>query len=386
MTQTVLFEEAPCANEKSIGIAMLNNPKALNALNLDMVGVLLDKFADWDADNNVAMVFLHSDIEKAFCAGGDVVSMYNEMKRKNPLGKFNPTATDKDIPTQIQSFFELEYRLDYLIHTYSKPIIVWGNGIVMGGGLGLFSGASHRIVTQNSRIAMPEVSIGLYPDVGGSWFLNKMPDGCGLFLGMTGASVFAADAIYLSLADHLIDNEKKSLLLESILSQQWSGSSQSSHRELTKLCISFSSKVNDDDSHIAAQQSLLTELAKSESAQGYCDALLNIDATDDAWLVKAQDSMKYGSPVTLNLVFQQLIRGKSLSLADCFKMELIMSCRCATFGEFQEGVRALLVDKDRQPKWWVTSPEKLTDEVMTTFFTSPWVHNQHPLENLLRTS
>lgn len=382
MTQTVLFEEAQCADEAFIGIATLNNPKALNALNLDMVELLLAQFSKWHADDKIAMVILHSDLEKAFCAGGDVVSMYNEMKRKNPTGRFNPSASEKDIPTPVQSFFELEYRLDYLIHTYSKPVVVWGNGIIMGGGLGLFSGASHRIVTPNSRIAMPEVSIGLYPDVGGSWFLNKMPNGCGLFLGMTGASVFAADAIYLNLADHLIENDNKTLILDSILAAQWNVTNQNNHDKLTELCKRFSSSVNNKDSHIASQQGLITKLANSESVQDYCNALISMDVQGDSWLSKAQGSLKYGSPITLNLVFQQLVRGKSLSLADCFKMELIMSCRCASFGEFQEGVRALLVDKDRQPKWWAGSPEKVTDDIIEYFFCSPWVNSQHPLVNL----
>lgn len=382
MIQTVLFEEVPCADGKFIGIATLNNPKALNAVNLDMVGLLLNKFTNWNADNKIALVILHSELEKAFCAGGDVVSMYNQMKHKNPNGQFNPSATEKDIPTAIQSFFTLEYRLDYLIHTFTKPVLVWGNGIIMGGGLGLFSGASHRIVTQNSRIAMPEVSIGMYPDVGGSWFLNKMPDGCGLFLGMTGANVFAADAIYLGLADHLIENAKKSELLELLSSNHWNDTNESNHHKLTDICTSFSGSINEHDSHIATQQSLLTQLAQSESVQGYCESLLNADSDGDTWLSKAQNSVKYGSPITQNLVFQQLARGKHLSLAECFKMELIMSCRCATFGEFQEGVRALLVDKDRQPKWWAASPEKVTDDVIASFFKSPWADSQHPLENL----
>ncbi len=132
----------------------------------------------WKNDHNIALVVLQGAGDKAFCAGGDIRDLYQAMK----------AAPDTYQP-YVEDFFTKEYTLDYLIHTFDKPVLVWGNGIVMGGGLGLMAGASHRIVTASSRIAMPEMAIGLYPDVGGSWFLNRMPEGCGLFLGLTGASI-----------------------------------------------------------------------------------------------------------------------------------------------------------------------------------------------------
>jgi enoyl-CoA hydratase/carnithine racemase len=129
------------------------------------------------------MVILQGEGDRAFCAGGDVVAMYHAMQ-----------ANPNTVPASLQDFFTREYQLDYLIHNYKKPLLVWGNGIVMGGGLGLMSGASHRVVTESARIAMPEITIGLYPDVGGSWFLNQMPECCGVFFGLTGASINARDA------------------------------------------------------------------------------------------------------------------------------------------------------------------------------------------------
>ncbi len=382
MSNFVLFQESKCQNGKLVGIATLNNPKALNALNTEMVELLLNKLKQWQGDSRVALVILQSDLQKAFCAGGDVVSMYHAMTSKNEQGKFNKDATYHDIPPEIQHFFTQEYRLDYLIHTYSKPVLVWGQGIIMGGGLGLSSGASHRIVTPRSRIAMPEVSIGLYPDVGGSWFLNKMPQGCGMFLGITGASVTADDALYVGLADFKVDNDQKDALYDSILEANWQDDDEYNHDQLTLLCEAHSLDIEASDSNIYRHQSLLSELNQLESVQGYCDALLTVDAEGDKWLEKAQEAVKYGSPITMNLVKQQLIRGRDLSLAECFKMELVISCRCATFGEFQEGVRALLIDKDNNPNWWAKRPEDVSEAIIDSFFVSPWAEDQHPLSNI----
>lgn len=172
VTAPVLFEEWQCADKSLLGVATLNLPKALNALNLEMVKLLLAKLTEWEQREDVGAVLLRGAGEKAFCAGGDVVSLHNAMKD-------NPGA----VPAAAREFFCEEYQLDHAIHAFSKPFIVWGSGIVMGGGMGLLMGASHRIATETSRMAMPEITIGLFPDVGGSFFLNKMPPGCGLFCG-----------------------------------------------------------------------------------------------------------------------------------------------------------------------------------------------------------
>src|SRR5690606_23090314 len=140
-----------------------------------------------------------------FCAGGDVVGLYQAVQAQPEAAAHVATR-----------YFSQEYRLDFSIHRYSKPLVCWGSGIVMGGGLGLMVGASHRIVTETSRIAMPEISIGLFPDVGASWFLNRLPAGCGLYLGLTGNSLNGRDARFLGLADHCIGHEQKAQVLEQI--------------------------------------------------------------------------------------------------------------------------------------------------------------------------
>lgn len=164
MTDVVLFRELESVSDKKIGIATLNAEASLNALSLEMVRLLKAQLLDWQTRNDIALVLLEGSGEKAFCAGGDVVKLYQATIDAKKAAEKDGNASR--LAPDVQTFFQEEYELDYLIHTYQKPFMVWGHGIVMGGGLGLFAGASHRIVTEKSRIAMPEITIGLYPDVG----------------------------------------------------------------------------------------------------------------------------------------------------------------------------------------------------------------------------
>ncbi|GAA0857314.1 enoyl-CoA hydratase/isomerase family protein [Aliiglaciecola litoralis] len=381
MSLPVLFDLISCEQGSNIAVATLNKPEALNAIDLQMVNLLLVQLQAWQDNDDIAMVVLDSREDKAFCAGGDVVSMYQAMQQQ--AGKRAPghQNTPSAIPDMMQTFFSQEYKLDYLIHTYPKPILVWGNGIIMGGGLGLMAGASHRIATETARIAMPEVSIGLFPDVGGSWFLNRMPNGCGRFLGSTGASIDASDAHYLGLADHVIEHANKAKLLAQLKASSWTQSNAENANVLTQICNQFA-KSDLKTGPVAAHQQLISDLDQHSSVTDYVSAISQLDVGDDKWLKKARDGVAYGSPITLYLVEQQLRRGAQLSLADCFKMELIMACRCATYGEFQEGVRALLIDKDRSPQWAFDSVTRVDEHTINEFFNAPWNEQSHPLKDL----
>jgi enoyl-CoA hydratase/carnithine racemase len=368
----VLFSLLPSQNGYSIGLATLNKPQALNALDRDMIDLLSPQLLAWQADPLVCMVILDSQLDKAFCAGGDVVAMYQAMV----------TNKSEGAPADLQDFFSKEYQLDYLIHNYQKPFLVWGNGIVMGGGLGLVSGASHRIVTETSRIAMPEISIGLYPDVGGSYFLNLMPAGCGLFLGLTGASINAADALYCQLADYIIPHASKAQFIEKLQQIEWQMDEQVNHLLLYAQCQAYEDKSVLPPENIVNYQALCNELATCKRVEDVEERILALDSQQDPWLAKAQKTLKAGSNITKHLVFEQLKRGAGLSLAECFRMELVMSCHCGTVGEFQEGVRALLVDKDYQPNWLYTHIDAVPSEVIEAFFVSPWPSEAHPLVSL----
>ena len=364
----VVFELADCDNGKKVAFATLNVPKALNALNLDTIRLLAPQLTEWANDDAIALVVLKGHGDKAFCAGGDVVSLYKAM-----------AANDGN--NHIETFFSEEYTLDYQIHTYEKPILLWGNGIIMGGGLGLMAGASHRVVTESARIAMPEITIGLYPDVGGSYFLNKMPDGAGLFLGLTGASVNAKDAQFVGLADHFVNAELYGEVIANLLGTDWKNSAEDNHGLLSDVLHSLQSQSsNEPASEIEPLQLMLAELETKTTLESQIDAILSLDATDNKWLSRAQKSLKHGSPLSAKLVSEQLKRAQGLSLADCFRLELGMSVAAGEFGEFKEGVRALLIDKDGAPNWQFENTQSVTDDAINVFFEARW--SEHPLQGL----
>lgn len=370
---------------KFLGVLRLNKPKALNALDLEMVDLLTSFLSRWQSDESVSAVLLFGEGEKAFCAGGDVVTMHREMQKEREREKVATNDTLSVAPRFIQEFFTKEYQLDYLIRQYTKPIVCWGSGIVMGGGLGLFAAAKHAIVTESSHIAMPEISIGLFPDVGGSFFLNQMPKGLGIFLGLTGASINARDALTTGLATHVLHSSLLSNLIERLVSSP-------------NLCEQDISAILDELQNSAESQSPeleglngkldvfldafepLADLNNVQAIEREITAIAN-QHEDNVWLQKALKGMQRGSPTTAHIVVEQLRRGKELSLAACFQQEINIAVSCSMHGEFQEGVRALLIDKDRQAKWryktWDDVPSNFIDSHFTYFDDS-----ENPLVNI----
>jgi len=372
MTDVVLFQELSANNGKKIAIATLNSERSLNALSGEMIDALYPQLIKWHQDNDIAVVFLQGAGEKAFCAGGDIVHLYNEMKAH--VGEYAPA---------IEEYFTKEYQLDYLIHTFNKPFIVWGSGIVMGGGLGMMVGASHRVVTETSRIAMPEISIGLYPDVGGTRFLNNMPDACGLFLGLTGASINAADAKYTKLADFFMLNERKAYFIELLQQVNWGDTIALNHEKLSALMLEeeLTDSAKLPVSQLKAQKNVITKVMNHDNLVDIVEAIINTK-TDDKWFSRAQKSLKQGSALSACLVYRQLTEGKNLTLSDCFRLELNLSVKCGKYGEFVEGVRALLIDKDNKPQWKFANVKEVDANVIDWFFKSKWSAQQHPLAAL----
>jgi enoyl-CoA hydratase/carnithine racemase len=372
MTDVVLYKELDTVSDKKIGVATLNAQASLNALSLDMVNSLLPKLVQWQSDPDIAMVVLEGAGEKAFCAGGDIRDLYAAMIEK-----------PGEQAEYVERFFTLEYQLDYLIHTFEKPFLVWGQGFVMGGGLGMMAGASHRVVTETSRIAMPEITIGLYPDVGGTYFLNRMPKGCGLFLGMTGASINAADAKYINLADFFVAQDKKYAFYEELLVTKWGGTTSLNHQKLNDVLRKYESDTLNvmPLGNVKSHQEMIEAATDRDSVQNIVASILDIQS-DEKWLSKAQKSLRHGSAITAHIVHRQLQMGKDMTLADCFRLELGVSVKCATTGEFAEGVRALLIEKDNKPKWLFKTVQDVDPQVIENIFESPWTAKNHPLKTL----
>ncbi|RUO34641.1 enoyl-CoA hydratase/isomerase family protein [Aliidiomarina soli] len=370
----VTFSTRPAANGKTIAIATLNSERSLNALSLPMVELLEPKLKEWRDDPSVACVWLEGAGEKAFCAGGDIVAMYQAMQDR-----------PGQVVSEVEDFFTREYQLDYLIQTFPKPFIVWGHGIVMGGGMGLMNGASHRIVTESTRMAMPEVTIGLYPDVGGTYFLNRMPDKLGLFMGLTGASMNASDALFLKLADHFVPFAEKEALLENLQEISWGDTESLNKQKLTDTLSELQQQHTDllPRGAVKGQLDSIGQALNGDSIDQVVSNILAIES-DDKWLTRAQGSLRNGCPMTAHLVWNQLQHGAKLSLAECFQLELTLSVNCAVKGDFSEGIRALLIDKDNQPKWSYPSVAEVPAEAVDAMFMSPWGDNAHPLKDLAK--
>ncbi|MFW1676811.1 enoyl-CoA hydratase/isomerase family protein [Pontibacter sp. JAM-7] len=365
-TVPVLFNELPL---RQGGIALqvvLNAPRTLNALSLAMIQRIQPRLDAARNDPQVKVVLLQGSGEKAFCAGGDVVELCHAIRRG-----------DQQLP---ETYFSAEYRLDYTLHTFPKPVICWGSGIVMGGGMGLMNGSSHRVVTERSMLAMPEVTIGLYPDVGGSWFLNHMPGQVGLFLALTGSRLNAADALLLGLADHYMDSAHLDNLIHHLQQADWD---QHSNHAVVSQVLAHVARMPYPDlpltSNVLQHFGLIQQLMHDLDPCVLREKLEDL-ASDDAWLQRALQTIQHGSPLAMRLIQQQLARCRHLSLKSVFQAELALSVQICRQGDFAEGVRALLVDKDNKPQWRFGSLTEVPVAFVEAFFASPWEVN--PLADL----
>jgi enoyl-CoA hydratase/carnithine racemase len=363
----VLLFEHPTQSGHLLAEARLNSEPTLNALSLEMIDILTTALSGWAGREEVVAVVLSGAGERAFSAGGDIQALYRAMVRNHEQGE----RVD-EYPYQ---FFEREYRLDYALHTCKKPLIALGHGVMMGGGLGVFMGAHFRIVPEKSRIAMPEVSVGLFPDAGGTWMLRNLPQHLALFLGLTGASINSADALACGIATHGVPAAQTAQLLDVLQQASWQASAQADH-ELIRQCLAQLPSLE-----LPAQQ--IDAIPDAIHGEGGLLAVVErIRALRDRneWISRAVDSMERGCPTTLGIVVEQLSRAASMSLADCFRLEMTIATHCADNHDFAEGVRALLIDKDNSPRWQFGDVESLPAAYVTSHFEEPWARN--PLADL----
>ncbi len=371
----VLFEERPLTNGRYLGVARLNAEKSLNSLTLSMIDLLWPQLQAWASDPRIALVLLEGAGERAFCAGADLTELHAAC-----LAHHASDARD-DITANRYAldFFSREYRLDYFLHHYPKPLLCWGHGVVMGGGMGLMAGCSHRVVTDRLRLAMPEINIGLFPDVGGSWFLQRMPGRAGLFLALTGAPLDASDALFAGLADVEIAHADKPAVLAAIEATHWSHEALANGALLDNLLARFARH--------SAPGPLATALETINAAcagpeVGAIVAGIAGLAGRDEWFARAAATLAAGSPTTavLSIALQQQLA--KASLADVFRAELVAALTCAARPDLAEGIRALLVDKDRNPRWQPNSVAAVTPAWIDGFLHSPWSAAAHPLADL----
>ncbi len=375
-TQPVVFEERRTDNGARAGVARLNVEKSLNSLSLEMIDLLFERLSAWASDPGIAFAVLEGAGERAFCAGADLHKLYATMVEHHASAQRDDICGN----AYALAFFSREYRLDHLIHTYPKPVLCWGHGIVMGGGLGLMAGASHRVVTEHSRVAMPEISIGLYPDVGGTWLLNRAPGRCGLFLALTGAQLNSSDALLVRCADYQIAYADKAAVMERLMRQRWTADAADGHRLLTDVLRGVA-VARPAPGPLREHLDLIDELCGYATLPEIVAAIIGVK-TQNAWLAKAAATLAAGSPGSAALSHTLQRRMRRESLAEVFRDELVASLTCAARPDLAEGIRALLIDKDRRPRWRPATLAEVTPEWLEGFFASPWQAHEHPLADL----
>ena len=284
------------------------------------------------------------------------------------------------MPAEAAAFFEREYRLDYRIRTYPKPILCWGHGIVMGGGIGLMAGASHRVATPKTRLAMPEIGIGLYPDVGGSWFLPRMPGRCGLFLALTGAPLNASDARLAGLADVVLPHESYAAVLDAIAVEHWQGERETDAARLSHL-LARCAVQEPPASNLLARLNRIDAVIGHDRLEDIAPRLSALADDTDPWLAQAGVAFAKGSPTSAALSFEMQRRARHLSLADVFRLEYQASVGCCVHHDFAEGVRALLVDKDKNPRWQPAVLDDVGQDLIAAHL-QPRFEGPHPLSDL----
>ncbi|MFW2176279.1 MULTISPECIES: enoyl-CoA hydratase/isomerase family protein [unclassified Moraxella] len=394
MESPVLFDTIQTTSGHQIGTMTLNDPKALNALSVDMCKLMATQLTEWASDESIVTVILKGSGDKAFCAGGNIRKLYDSMTD-------NPTQIPLQQPNAYAvEFFENEYSLYRQMHFYQKPIILWGNGIVMGGGMGLMAMCSHRVVTETTRFAMPEITIGLYPDATGSWFLARMPAKVGLFLGLTGANCNAKDAIFTSLAEYAVASDEYEKVINALVNANWQANCSSlkstdSHSQDNVNLQDIASQALASVHHVEhlADSNLMTHFDRIQAVvnQGSVhdmdkalrnDNFSKVNGDTDKWLSRAVDTYTHGCPVSAGLTFEIFERASKLSLEQVLYMEMNASLHCANYPDFREGVRALLIDKDKSPKWSKTLDECDTSYIISHLQTA-FPNGEHPFEDWL---
>lgn len=370
--QPVLFSEKACGNGKKIAIATLNAEKALNSLSLEMVDMISAQAEQWESDDSIVCILLDSAGDRAFAAGGDIRMLYESMVECGE--NYNAYATD---------FFSREYVLNHRLHNFPKPIIAWGNGFVMGGGMGLFEGADFRVVTESTRIAMPEVTIGLLPDVGGTWFLNQTRGNSGLFLALTGAQINAADAMYTGLADVFIPHAEKAAMLDKLATLDWTANADDDRKLMTVALDALQSQHQAllPAGQLEPHMSWIDEVTSGANLEEVVAAIIAY-AGDNKWLSRAVGTLKKGCPVSVFLAYELNQRGRDLPLNECLKLELIGTVNCAKYGVFREGIRAQIIEKDNKPDFKPATLDELSTDMREQYLTWPWADKPNPLADL----
>ena len=335
MTDDVLISA-----EGGVGRIRLNRPKAIHALTTAMCGVMSDALLKWRSDPAISLVIIDHAEGRGFCAGGDVVML---------------ARSGSEDAEDAKHFFFAEYRLNHLLFTYSKPTVALMDGITMGGGVGISLPCDYRIATENTRLAMPETGIGLFPDVGGGRYLSRLPGRVGQYMALTGARLDGADCLYLHLATHYVEQTNLPDLVERII------------KEPTRIKGAFGQfTATPPDARIEPNLPAIGKLFASDRLE---EVIAALDAEDTPWADSELATLKSKSPLSCKVSLRLLAEGAGRdNFTEEMRAEYALASRVVRTHDFREGVRALLIDKDNAPQWDPVSPEEVTDEMLDVLF------------------
>ena len=364
-TDLVITERAA----SGVGLITLNRPQALNALSLPMIRALTAALRGWQHDATVKAVAIrgmgkaHGGFVPfgAFCAGGDIRFFHQAALAGDPA---------------LGDFFTEEYALNHLIFTYGKPYIAFMDGIVMGGGMGLSQGASLRVVTERTRMAMPETRIGLFPDVGGGHFLGRLPGHLGEYLALTGHLLKGDEAVAAQLADGSVAPDRLPAIWQHLADTDWPDGAAAQRWVAAQFAPDTADRL--------AHQGEIDHFFGQPDMPAIVAAL---KAADSTWARETAAELRTRSPLMLHVTLAQIRRARGMGLADELRMErdLVHHCfhlREPAASETVEGIRALAVDKDHAPRWNPARIEDIRPDMVAPFFVSPWAPSQHPLASL----
>ena len=322
------------------GHISLNRPKAIHALTLDMCRGMIEALADWEKDDDVAVVMLDHSEGRGFCSGGDI-----NLLRQSALNDGGVSG---------RRFFFEEYRLNHQMFTYAKPIVAFMDGITMGGGVGISQPARYRVATENTRFAMPETGIGLFPDVGGGWYLSRLEGGLGQFLALTGARLRGEECLWSGLATHYLPSKS----LEEAKRRIAAG------HEIAGVLSALA--VTAPEPQVAAHQAAIRKHFCHATLE---EILASLESDDSEWAARELATLRTKSPQACKVSLRQLAESAKLAnFAENMTMEYRIGSRVIALPDFAEGVRAVIVDKDHDPKWQPATAEGVTDAMLDAIF------------------
>ncbi|XP_038862620.1 3-hydroxyisobutyryl-CoA hydrolase, mitochondrial [Salvelinus namaycush] len=333
------------------GVITLNRPKALNALNMNMIRLMYPQLKKWETDKETDLVIVKGAGGKAFCAGGDIRAVTEAGKIGDALAK---------------NFFREEYILNNTIGTYQKPYVALIDGITMGGGVGLSVHGRFRVATEKTMFAMPETAIGLFPDVGGGYFLPRLQGQLGLFLALTGFRLKGRDVQRAGVASHFVESQKIAALEKELVDLK-----TPSIEDVSRVLDSYQKRSSlDAEKPFVLEQhiDLIDKLFQSDSVEGIVH---NLKTDGSPFAQKQAETLAKMSPTSLKITFKQLQAGRTMSLQEVLVMEYRLSQACMVKGsDFYEGVRAVLVDKDHSPKWSPSTLKEVSEQSVEDCFSS----------------